>query len=386
MEALIAIVIVGAGLFFFGMFLGTQQQVSIKESEQLRDVMRRQDELQSYTDSWRREHARLISETENLRAALTAGFMQGRTWLAEAFADFINTKDTELECALVLKPNPALKAAETVSEIRRIRRGMARELKLLQYQLASYEEYFPELLEYREAILDEVVDLRAGASEALEDVDPALAFGYLSREEYDKLPTAEKYQRALDRYWARTKSNTEIGRAYERYIGQGYETKGWAVEFHGALKGFEDFGRDLICRRGSTTHIVQCKCWSSSKVIREKHIMQLFGTCILYRITESDPSATPVFITTTTLSPEAELVAKELDVVVHQVPLARYPMIKCNVNRTTGERIYHLPFDQQYDRVIIGNMPEESYVMTIAEAEAARFRRAHRWHGSEVED
>lgn len=28
-----------------------------------------------------------------------------------------------------------------------------------------------------------------------------------------------------------------------------------------------------------------------------------------------------------------------------------YPLIKCNVSMRDGEKIYHLPFDQQYDRV-----------------------------------
>ena len=40
-------------------------------------------------------------------------------------------------------------------------------------------------------------------------------------------------------------------------------------------------------------------------------------------------------------------------------------MIKCNINR--GERIYHLPFDQQYHRTEIKNTGE-FYAMTVKEA------------------
>jgi len=54
-----------------------------------------------------------------------------------------------------------------------------------------------------------------------------------------------------------------------------------------------------------------------------------------------------------------------------------YPMIKCNVNG--NDKIYHLPFDQQYDRVRIGSVPGECYVKTAAEAEKLGFRRAKRW-------
>jgi len=364
---------------------GKSSKVRLAEGEQLQEVTRRQSELDARSSAWREEHARLMAETGSLRDALQRGFLEGRSWLANAFAEYLSTKDDEVACSLVLKPNPAFKASDVVGELKHMRAGMARELKLLQYQLASYEEYFPALVEYREAILDEVVDLRGEATQALQEVDPALALGYLSKDEYDALPPVEKFQRALDRYWSRPKNNVQIGRMYERYVGYLYERDGWTVVFHGALKGFEDFGRDLICVRDGKTEIVQCKCWSGSKVIREKHIMQLFGTCVLYRLTECRPSTLPVFATTTALSPEAEMVARELGIEVRHEALGRYPMVKCNVSQATGERIYHLPFDQQYDRVIIGNRPGEFYAETVAEAEEAGFRRAHRWVGAQAD-
>ena len=69
-------------------------------------------------------------------------------------------------------------------------------------------------------------------------------------------------------------------------------------------------------------------------------------------------------------------------IVVRCEELKRYPMIKCNINPTTQERIYHLPFDQQYDKAIVGNVPDEFYAATVAEAEGAGFRRAFRWRGA----
>ena len=56
-------------------------------------------------------------------------------------------------------------------------------------------------------------------------------------------------------------------------------------------------------------------------------------------------------------------------------------MIKCNINRTTKEKIYHLPFDQQYDNVKIDDVGE-FFAMTVQEAEDAGFRRAKRWFKS----
>ena len=55
-------------------------------------------------------------------------------------------------------------------------------------------------------------------------------------------------------------------------------------------------------------------------------------------------------------------------------------MIKCNINTNTEERIYHLPFDQQYDKIKI-DKPGEFYAMTVKEAEEKGFRRAKRWLG-----
>ena len=73
-----------------------------------------------------------------------------------------------------------------------------------------------------------------------------------------------------------------------------------------------------------------------------------------------------------------------LGIRVESIPLARsYAMIKCNINPTTKEKIYHLPFDQQYDRTLV-SPPGECYVETVKEAEHRGFRRAWRHHVSQA--
>ena len=89
-----------------------------------------------------------------------------------------------------------------------------------------------------------------------------------------------------------------------------------------------------------------------------------------------------VLVTSTTLSDVANHCAASLDVqVCSGVPFQEYPRIKCNIGRD-GSRIYHLPVDQQYDNVVIA-AAGEFYASTVAEAEAAGFRRAYRWQGSQ---
>jgi hypothetical protein len=56
-----------------------------------------------------------------------------------------------------------------------------------------------------------------------------------------------------------------------------------------------------------------------------------------------------------------------------------FPRIKCNINN--GNRIYHLPFDQQYDTTKIENIGE-FYAISVKDAEAKGFRRAVRWLGN----
>ena len=83
----------------------------------------------------------------------------------------------------------------------------------------------------------------------------------------------------------------------------------------------------------------------------------------------------PIFITTTELSDMAKEFANQLGVTPMKIPMGEYPMIKCNNNN--GERIYHLPFDQQYHRTEIRN-EGEFYAWTVKEATSKNFRRAMR--------
>jgi len=309
-------------------------------------------------------------------------FGKGRQWLADCIAEWRQALDDARESHLRVKKHPALKAADVIHEIKGEKRELTSRLKFMEYQLRCYEEYFPFLEEYRDAILEERANLAAGRDNVqdLESIDPVLR--YVEAQEYRELSAAERNQRALDRYLARGKSSWEIGRLYERYVGYVYETEGWSVVFQGAIRGFEDFGRDLICTKGLDVHIIQAKCWSHQKVIREKHIFQLFGTTVHYRKHLTSGTVSPVFATTTELSQEATEVAGILGVHVCKWPLRTdYPMVKCNVSGATGERIYHLPFDQQYDKVVVGNRPGEKYVRTAQEAEELGFRRAWKWRG-----
>jgi len=316
------------------------------------------------------------------------GRSNGLPSLAKAFADYLAIRDGMIETHLRYR---APRAADVVKEMRSERRSLAERCKVLEYTLLYYEELFPALKDYRE--LDSIEEIKDDREET--DGDPVR--GWLTKEEYDRLPRVEKFQRALDNYWKKPKSRWRLGRDYERYIGHLYEKQGYEVYYQGIIEGLEDCGRDLICEKGEEVIIVQCKYWSRDKVIHEKHINQLFGTCVEYWIRRTKkPSPMELFpdvlkshqiipciTTSTTLSDTARQFAAALGVRVEEgrAFASSYPCIKCNVSRVTGDRIYHLPFDQQYDSTLIEKERNECYVETVAEAEARGFRRAFKWHG-----
>lgn len=105
--------------------------------------------------------------------------------------------------------------------------------------------------------------------------------------------------------------------------------------------------------------------------------MQLYGTKVEYQISHPDffSKVHAVFVTNIDLSDMAMKFANQLKVQVLKVQMGTYPVIKCNINN--GNKIYHLPFDQQYDRTEI-KYPGEFWATTVKEAALKGFRRAHR--------
>lgn len=138
-------------------------------------------------------------------------------------------------------------------------------------------------------------------------------------------------------------------------------------------------GRDLLVDRGDVVFVIQCKRWAKSKKIHEKHIFQLFGTTTLLRVEHPKKQYVGVFVTSTTLSDVAKKCAEVLEIeVIENCVLEDYPMIKCHASQS--EKIYHLPMDQQYDRVQIGGKDGSMFAWTVREAEENGFRRAYRWN------
>lgn len=350
--------------------------------------------MQAEYERNKQEYEKQKVDLEKIAQQKSMGF----PWLAEAYADYYALKDEKVARHLKSKKHPAHTAAETVREVKREKRELVKENKIISYKINYFEKLFPWLEELIATDEDEEIPVRIDGEDVSDEDNEDRVKDFLTQEEYKSLSTVEKNQLALDRYLKnRNKSKWAIGRDYEMYVGHLYEQQGYAIEYKGIIDGFEDLGRDVIAKKDNETCIIQCKYWAQYKDIHEKHIFQLFGTTMEYWIKNfnnrqkpktfeefarflNEEKLRPIFFTSTILSDKAKEMARALSIeVIENEPLGDFPRIKCNINNDefgTQTKIYHLPMDQQYDRTIIGNRPGEFYAFTVKEAEDAGFRRA----------
>ncbi len=320
----------------------------------------------------------------------------GFPWLVTAISDYWENYDKIFASYLEHKKRPAIVEAGRIKKIAEEKRLFKKEFLTAKYIIGYYEALFPWLREYVGFNSEELIKSIYNDTPS-EEEDP-VTFYMATKGEFESLSVSKRNQKALDRYWNRDKDQWQIGRDYERYIGYLYEKKGFKVNYHGIEKIREDLGRDLICINEHKIEVVQCKNWSSIKgiPIRENHITQLYGTTIKYYLEQIRKSQniqidlfpellkksniTPVMVTSGDLSDTAKEFANVLGIRVDKISMdKKYPCIKCNINFQTGEKIYHLPFDQQYDKVVIDISKGERWASTVIEAESYNFRRAWMW-------
>jgi hypothetical protein len=381
-------VIVIAG-FFFLMWVGSVFEEKNRLKDRNLTLESNNEQLNAKIDEWEAYSEELtnkssdIERREQLFKQLFIERTQNFPIVGQIWSELIEVTESERARALQYKKHPALSAAKEVSAIKKEKRELIKELVSWKYKAQNYEAIYPwlqeELSQDIEAQVDADIYFSVYSKEEREDPVSTL----ISPDDYRKLSTTDRNQLALDRYWSRgKKTKWMIGKMYERYVGYLYEKDGWKVEYFGIQKRYEDLGRDLIAIKGDEVHVIQCKNWSRFKTIYENHIFQLFGTAFSMRDEYPKKKVIPVFYTSTGLSPTATEFARLLGIKVYEnSKFENYPAVKCNIS-VNGDRIYHLPFDQQYDNIKITPKTGEIYAETVADAEAQGFRRAFRWKGT----
>ncbi len=164
-----------------------------------------------------------------------------------------------------------------------------------------------------------------------------------------------------------TQGPVEIGIAYEEQVAHELSLKGYKIRYDGILLGATDRGIDLLATHGEETLIVQCKCHSILKPLRENVITQLYGTVEAYRRRERRDLVIGVVYTTTTLDSFATETAESLGIEVVQSPFRRdFPRVKLAHDKT-----YLTPRSAGYYR--LGD--PIGWVHTTAEAQELGYRR-----------
>lgn len=317
----------------------------------------------------------LISRREEVFNKLVAEKCKAYPQLAGLVADLSLKHYDEIATYFEKKKHPALSSAQQIRELKKETINIIKEIKIYEYKYLYLKTMFPDIEKYFE--YDDVMQIEGD----IEDNTDSVSF-YISEEEYKTLSNEERNQLALDNYIAGNKSKWQIGRDYELYIGYLYKKKGYSIEYHGIVKRLEDLGRDIIATKNNTTLIIQCKNWAKGKMIHENHIFQLYGTLVYAKLENPLLDVKGIFVTSICLSDMAKLVARYLGIeVVENLQMGEFPRIKCNINRITKEKIYHLPFDQQYDSVQINEKTGECFAYSVKEAENRGFRRAWKFKG-----
>lgn len=344
-----------------------KQQQEIKlQNDGIKELQNTKENLESLIEELKNDIKNIINEKTEAYPRL-AGLM----------ADLLTLHYEKSASLLETKKNPALIEAARIRELKNETREILKDKKVLEYKIAYIEALFPNIVDIFDSDFQNDEDFTLETDETTDRTR-----NFLSHEEFSKLSVRERNQLALDRYVQGEKTKWQIGRDYEMYIGQQFESHGFTVKYTGIIENIEDMGRDLICNKDGITYIVQCKNWSQEKEIHEKHIFQLFGTVVLRQIETPSEIVVGVFVTTTDLSAKAKSIAKHLNIIIYpNTPLQEFRRIKCNVNKATGEKIYHLPFDQKYDRTQIEKKNGEFFASTVEEAEDAGFRRAWKHFG-----
>lgn len=294
---------------------------------------------------------------------------------ASLYADVQSVVFDEASKYLQTKKHPA---NSTANEVKRVMKEnflkSQTQFKTISYKLEFLLQIFPDLAPFieDEELLSELT-LYKDYDNFTENRDRSR--DYLTKEEWERLSVSERNQLAFDRWKQREKSKLVIGLLYEMYISYKLRLLGHTVEEYGIKHGVADLGRDIISHQNGYTYIIQCKRWSKNREIHENVICQLFGTTMEYKITHGTEKVKAVLISTTGLSSMASEFARRLGVEVRIISIGDFPMIKCNING--GNKIYHLPFDQQYWNTDISK-PGEFYASDVSEAEKHGFRRAMR--------
>jgi len=238
--------------------------------------------------------------------------------------------------------------------------------------------------EYQEKLQDIIVNFNIQEHNEFQKIFEVeqLKKKQLQEEEYLKQEKEKIYKDAIKKYGLKIYhyknkklTKEEVGFRYERYVGYKLESYGWNVAYHGIAKGKQDRGIDLIATRKNFALVVQCKNYASDHEVHENTVNQLLGSLEIFK--KQHTSFTHIEAYLYTANNNLDDFAKEA-VALHKITHVvlpydkNYPLVKCNTNADTKEKIYHVPGNASYDKI----KKSDYYCETPREAEILGYRAA----------
>lgn len=374
---MLALIVIGIALLGFFLWIFIENEVEKRYNK-------RKDELESKYNHLMNEANDYIHKQHSDLEKILSDKSEAFPHVAALASDYLTWDYYFVESLLGRGYKPERVRAAKIYEIHQATKTLLADYKIAAYQLDYLFRLFPDLEDYLSSDFREIKT----KLQLYETPSDPYSVSISKDVSFSALSDNEKNQLALDRYISsHKKTSWQIGRDYELYVGYRMRTNHFKVNHTGISDKLEDLGRDIIATKNDIHYIVQCKYWSSDKVIREKHIAQLYGTGVCYALEHNLPldKVRCVFYTNIDYSDMAKQFAEALSVkLIDHFELGEYPRIKCKVNYDEYGKtyIYHLPMDQQYDTTIINPDKGDMYAFTVEEAVSHGFRRAYRWHGN----
>lgn len=282
-------------------------------------------------------------------------------------------------------------------QIKELEEGVIQANDRLEKIQTGYEEYIQILNSQHNNLLEDQRDrlnqLEAQLSElnskpmSLEEVqlekDNQIISFNLGEDEKNIDNKAIKNQKVLDDYIKREKTLWEKKRDYKLYIGFLFRQKRFQVQYISSTKKRESTDKDLIAQKGKQIILIKSEYCNDAKETLTQCVNALGKAMEAYSFEHkiNKKNIKGMFYSNIGFTDIASKLANSLGIIlIPYQECGEFPRIKCNIGRDENGKpvkIYHLPVDQQYDRVKI-ELKGECFVETIAEAEKRGFRRAYR--------
>jgi len=215
-----------------------EHEWQVKRDNEIHELRVKKDnrEIELKRNQWNNQVQKDKKEIQKIAAQKSMGF----PWLADAYAEYFSLKDLQKEKYLKNKKHPAYTAAETVREIKKEKKILNQQNKIIKYKIKYYEKLFPWLCDLIAEDEDDEIPVKMNDGDLCEEDNEDRVKDWLTQEEYQALPSVERNQKALNRYLrSRCKSKWHIGRDYEMYVG-------YLLDSHKFLLPFSVIGRRFL--------------------------------------------------------------------------------------------------------------------------------------------